>query len=135
MECASVRDWEQAQVDWAAGTVAGLISSGGGRTRLPIELRWREIERVMDALRNEMQREKVAALPHAAATQDDRVLEAAAWMRGYARAYIDARKAKPTRDDTEKCCQQDLRVPHDVARAAWQELPPEFKNPPRTPTA
>jgi hypothetical protein len=52
------------------------------------------------------------------------------WMRAYVMGCNDAGK-KPKRDGTLKQCQDETGTTYRLARAAWDALPAEWKNPPR----
>ena len=52
------------------------------------------------------------------------------WMRGYALGCNQSGR-KPKRDATLRLCQTDVGASYREARAAWDALPAERKNPPR----
>ena len=57
--CVGVDDWSQACVDWLTGTVHGRYSPDGTRARHPIELRWREVEKIAGMWQSQMPHLKI----------------------------------------------------------------------------
>jgi hypothetical protein len=97
-------------VDLQAGTLDGF----------KVLLRWRDVQ---DALASHaVPSSTPAATPNAGAAMP--------WMRGYALGCNQSGR-KPKRDDTLKLCQAEIGASYREARAAWDALPAEMKNPPR----
>lgn len=116
---ACVNDWDAAAVNWLNGTVALQRGGTGTIERLPIEVHWLTLEAWARV-----------ELPQPSTTgRDD---SAMAWMKGYAIAYHE-NKRKPKREDTIKLCCKEIRVQYRIAETAWEALPAEWKNHPRTP--
>ena len=130
-----VQDWDNAGIDWHEGTVAGVRESDGHMTRQQIALWWSDLaEWVQDKIDVETRPSPEAGTQTAAATSHDKddnaSIAARYWMHGYALAVNDSGH-KPKRDPTLKLCQQHAGVSYRVALAAWEALPPEWRNPPR----
>jgi hypothetical protein len=97
-------------VDLQVGTLDGC----------KVLVRWSDVHRALAS--HAVPSSTPAATPNAGA--------AMTWMRGYALGCNQSGR-KPKRDDTLKLCQAEIGASYREARAAWDGLPAEMKNPPR----
>ena len=109
-------------VNWISGTLAGHR----------IEVRWVEVRQHLANLFASSKRTIAATTRHGADPQGaDKFSDTELWMRAYVRGWNDAGK-KPKREETLKLCQRDMKTTYRRAKAAWEAVPSELKNPPRT---